>query len=172
MNIPTVAGQIILNGGQMMVFSKSDEKAKFVRQAITLLDKLGADSERQIYLKHIKQLSGVPVDVLQRDVFNRVTEPTEQQEYSTETLNIEDGTNRAIKCVLASMLYKKEYVNYSFPLKKYLNNNTYVRLYDLIMNKRAQGQEYKVSLVYDEFDVNNEPNLVDIISYNFEQNGD
>ena len=152
-------------------FSKSDEKAKFVRQAIALLDKLGSDSEKQIYLKHIKQLSGVPVDILQQDVFKRNNQTVQEQKFDSQELSIEDGTNRAIKCALASMLYKKEYVNYAFPLKKYLKNNTYIRLYDLIMNKRALGQEYKVSLVYDEFDVDNEPNLIDIINYNFEQNG-
>lgn len=152
-------------------FSKSDEKAKFVRQAISLLDKLGSDSEKQIYLKHIKNLSGVPVDVLRQDVFKRATTAQKNADYEPADINMEDGTNRAIKCVLASMLYKKEYVNYNFPLKKYLLNNSYIKLYDLIIQKRAIGQEFKVSMLYDEFDMENEPNLVDIINYNFEQNG-
>ena len=66
---------------------------------------------------------------------------------------------------------KKEYVNYLFPLKKYLKNNSYIKLFDFIMQKRSNGQEYKISMMYDDFDMNNEPNLVDIINYNFEQNG-
>lgn len=153
-------------------FSKSDERARYVRQSIALLDKLGSDSEKQIYLKHIKTLSGVPVDVLRQDVFKRTNISEDKTNLdSADLVNMEDGTNRAIKCVLASMLYKKEYVNYQFPLKKYLKNNSYTKLYDLIMNKRTNGQEYKVSMVYDDFDMNNEPNLVDIINYNFEQNG-
>ena len=39
------------------------------------------------------------------------------------------------------------------------------------MQKRTSGQEFKVTMLYDEFDMENEPNLVDIINYNFEQNG-
>ena len=39
------------------------------------------------------------------------------------------------------------------------------------MKKRTSGQEFKVTMLYDEFDMENEPNLVDIINYNFEQNG-
>ena len=90
---------------------------------------------------------------------------------SNEVLNLEDGTNRAIKFILASMLYKKEYVNYQFNLKKYLKNNTYIELYNLIMEKYHQNKDFKVSSLYDDFDFDSEPNLVDIVNYNFEQNG-
>lgn len=152
-------------------FNKSDEKAKFVRDAINLLNKLSSISEKQIYLKHIKEKSGVPIDILQQDILKHNVVSKKPKIESNEVLNLEDGTNRAIKFILASMLYKKEYVNYQFNLKKYLKNNTYIELYNLIMEKYHQNKEFKVSSLYDDFDFDSEPNLVDIVNYNFEQNG-
>lgn len=154
-------------------FSKSDEKAKFVRESIALLDKLGSNSEKQIYLKHIKDKSGVPVDILQQDIFKRgiVSQPKPPQIENADVANLEDGTNRAIKFILAAMMYKEPYVNYNFNLKKYLKNDTYVKLYDLIMQKYAENKTFKVSVLYDYFDFDSESNLKDIVNYNFENNG-
>ena len=150
-------------------FTKSDEKARFVRNSLTLLSKLATTSEKQIYLKHIKKLSGVPIDILQQDVYNNANKIVSVQE-NKNIQNMEDGTNRAIKFILASMLYKKDYVK-NYNISQFLNNSTYVKLYNLILQKQKNNEQFKVSSIYDEFDVDNEPNLVDIIDYNFEQNG-
>lgn len=153
-------------------FEKSDEKAKFVRGALKLLENLGSDSEKQIYLKHIKEKSGVPIDILRQDLYNQnIAKPQINQIEHAESAGMEDSTNVAVKFILASMMYKKEYVNYNFNLKKYLKNDTYIKLYDLIMQKRQQNQSFKVSSLYDDFDFDSEPNLVDIVNYNFEKNG-
>ncbi len=153
-------------------FDKSDEKAKFVKNSLKLLEKLDTNSEKQIYLKHIKNKSGVPVDILQQDLFKRKTAiGSKPKIQNAESFSPEDGTNVAIKFILSSMLYKKDYVNYNFNLKKYLKNNTYIKLYDLIIEKHKVDQTFKVSSLYDEFDFDSEPNLVDIINYNFENNG-
>lgn len=152
-------------------FTKSDEKAKFVRQAIALLEKLGSDSEKQIYLNHIKELSGVPVDVLRQDIYKQAITQKTTQEITHTDIGIEDSTNKAIKYALGCMLYKKDYVNYRFPLRKYLANDSYIKLYDLLMQKYQNGQDFKITMLYDEFDMENEPNLVDIVNYNFEQDG-
>ncbi len=153
-------------------FEKSDEKAKFVRSALKLLEKLDSNSEKQIYLRHIKNKSGVPIDILQQDLFKRNVVSNKTIDSTAEEISTqENGTNRAIKFILSSMLYKKEYVDYNFNLKKYLKNDTYIKLYDLIMLKHSQDKSFKVSSLYDEFDFDSEPNLVDIVNYNFENNG-
>lgn len=150
-------------------FTKSDEKAKFVRSALDLLKKLNTNSERQIYLKHIKKLSGVPTDILMQDTYGFVkNKKPENQKENAQT--IEDGSNKAIKFILASMLFKKDYVK-NYNIRKFLHNNTYVKLYDLIMEKKQSNEPFTISSLYEEFDFNSEPNLVDIVNYNFEQNG-
>jgi len=152
-------------------FKQSNQKTKFMRDVIALLDKLNSDSEKQVYFKHIRDISGIPTDILRQDVFNRNVTQTEQSSKIEDNLNIEDGSNKALKFILASMLYKKEYVNYNFNLKKYLFNDTYAKLYDLIMSKTNSDQNFRISSLYDEFNFDEEPNLVDIINYNFEENG-
>lgn len=151
-------------------FKKSDQKAKFVRGALDILNTLKTNSEKQVYLKHIKDLSGVPIDVLRNDLtLNNVSQSN--VETQNEIQNLEDGSNRAIKFILAAMLYKKEFVKNNVNIRPYLHNNTYIKLYEYMLSKRQKNEIYTVSSLYDEFDVDNEPNLIDIINYNFEQIG-
>ena len=152
-------------------FTKSDEKAKFVRNSLDLLKKLATNSERQIYLKHIKNLSGVPIDVLQQDIYNLNNKiQTNEVVSQNNSQGMEDSSNRAIKFILASMLYKKDYVH-NYNIRQYLHNNTYVKLFDLLVQKYNEGKNFTISSLYEEFDFDSEPNLVDIVNYNFEQNG-
>ena len=132
-------------------FSKSNEKAKFVRSALGLLKKLPTSSERQIYLKHIKNLSGVPIDILQQDLYAENIKPNQTVLKNLDDVGMEDGTNKAIKFLLASMLFKKEYVQ-NINLLPYLKNNTYVRLYSMLKEKYSSGQNFTISSLYDEFD--------------------
>jgi len=157
---------------QNINFDMQDEKAKFIRDALAILNTLGSDSEKQIYLKKIKEISGVPIDVLRQDLFKNNVFTDETKNLPTkEMAGLEDGTNKAIKFILASMLYKKDYVNYKVNLNKYLYNNTYVKLYELLMNKVKNKENFTVSSLIDEFNFEQEPNLIDIVNYNFEQNG-
>lgn len=148
--------------------TKNDEKAKFVKGSLQLLQKLKTNSERQVYLPHIKLLSGVPIDVLQNDLFEGVVVSKTEKQPSIQSM--EDGFNKAIKFLLASILYKKEYVT-NYNIRRFLHNEIYIKLYDLILERKAKNQELRVGELYDIFDVDNEPNLVDIINYNFEENG-
>lgn len=152
-------------------FSKSEQKAKFIKNALQILDKLSTDSEKQIYLKHIKDLSGVPIDILQQDLFKRNSVKIDNTFDMSSQQGLEDATNKAIKFILASMLFKKDYVDFKFNLKKYLKNDSYIKLYDYIIDKVNSNTPFTVSSLYDIFDMDNEPNLVDIINYNFEKFG-
>ena len=152
-------------------FEKSDEKAKFVKNALNLLSKLSTDSEKQVYLKHIKELSGVPIDVLQRDAFNINSFDAKDKETPiNENSKMEDASNKATKFILASMLYKKDYA-FKYDIRDYLYNDSYIKLYNLIKNKRDNGENLKIAMLYDEFDMDNEPNILDIVDYKFDQNG-
>ena len=152
-------------------FAKTDQKAKFVKNALKLLEKLSTNSERQVYLKHIKDLSGVPLDILQRDMLDLPLNKGKEDDTSfNERYEVEDASNKAIKFILASMLQKKDYA-YKYDISNFLRNNSYIRLYSLLNTKREKGEDLKIAMLFDEFDMDNEPNIVDIIEYNFEQNG-
>lgn len=150
-------------------FAKNDEKATFVRNALKTLSHLTTSSERQIYLKHIKNLSGIPIDILQQDAYINSQKVVEEK-VSPTIANTEDGSNKAIKFILASMLYKKDYVK-NVNIRQYLHNNTYIKLYDFLIEKIKNNKHFTISSLYDEYNLDDEPNLVDIINYNFQQNG-
>ena len=149
--------------------SKKDEKAKFVNIALSIVNELDSNSEKQIYLDIIKKLSGVPIDILNRDLSKDLTSIKENTVEETTLQNTEDAEIKAIKFILASILHRKQYSNFDFNLKKYLINNSYVKLYDLLKDAHSKDEILMISSLYDIFDIENEPNISDIIGYNFEE---
>ncbi len=146
--------------------SKIDEKAKFVKEALNIVNELNTNSEKQVYLEVIKNLTNVPIDVLQHDL-DISSEKVVKKEEKPEIQYSEDAEIKAIKYILASLCYKKDYANYNFDLEKYLINPTYIKLYKMLKEYHQKNEEFRISTLFDSFDVDNEPNLKDIIDYNF-----
>ena len=70
---------------------------------------------------------------------------TEDNGVIQESVGVEDATNKAIKFILASMLYKKEYV-LDYDIKKYLYNDSYIKIYDLLTNSKKNNTETTLTL--------------------------
>lgn len=155
----------ILNKLEQYDLNKVDEKAKFVKSAIEIVNELNTNSEKQVYLDVIKKLSGVPTDVLKRDLIDKKEEKIFRQQPVTYA---EDAEVKSIKFVLASLCYKKEYANFNFDLNKYLINSSYIKLYQTLKDYNDRNEKFLISYLYNLFDVDNEPNIKDIIDYNFE----
>ncbi len=156
----------IMNKLEQFDLNKVDEKAKFVKSAIDIVNELNTNSEKQVYLDVIKKLSGVPTDVLRRDLIDKKEENLNQQQQSV--VYTEDAEIKSIKFILASLCYKKDYANFDFDLKKYLVNPSYIKLYETLKEYNDKNEKFLISYIYDLFDVDNEPNIKDIINYNFE----
>lgn len=146
---------------------KHDEKARFVNIAISIINELKTNSEKEIYLDLIKKISGVPIDILKRDLGDVNIIENIQPETPQLTVS-EDAEIKAIKFIIASLLYKKEYANFDFDLDKYLINPSYKQLYSLLKNANNDNKDIKISNLYDVFEVESEPNILDIINFNFE----
>ena len=147
--------------------SKVDEKAKFVAEALNIVNELKTFSEQQVYLEIIKNISGVAIDILKRDLTQKTMDkPAEKQE--NQIVYSEDAEVKAIKFVMASLCHKKEYAKFDFDLKKYLLNPTLLKLYDLMKQYNQNNEKLLISSLFDLFDVENEPSIQDLIDYNFE----
>ena len=156
----------IRNKMEQFDLMKIDEKAKFVKEALNIVNELNTNSEKQVYLEVIKNLTNISTDVLQHDLDNSLDKVV-KQETKTEINYTEDAEIKAIKFILASLCYKKEYANFDFDLEKYLINPTYIKLYKMLKEYHMKNEEFRISILFDTFDVENEPNLKDIIDYNF-----
>lgn len=156
----------IYNKLEQFDLSKLDQKAKFVTTCLEIVNSLKTFSEKQVYLEVIKKLTNVPIDVLKRDLIDRGSIP--QSTESKEVDYFENAEVKAIKFILASLCYKKDYANYNFDLEKYIVNSSYKKLYLLLKNYHNKNEKFLISNLFDNFDLDNEPAIKDLIDYNFD----
>ena len=142
--------------------SKSDQRGKFAKAVIAHLKKLETGAMQEPYLDKLWQMTNIPVDVLRRDLLNLGSTKIEPQKKEEKVLTVrENGNIKAEKFVLASILHKMDYVDSKIDYKKLLPNRLE------IINIVTSGK--KISALYDEYDIENNPFLQDIIYFNFEE---
>jgi len=87
------------------------EKGKFIKEAYAIINNLSGDAEKELYLKLVSKLTNVSIDVLRRDL--NKTEPVNNPKFEEDIQKTnevrEEGIQKAIKFILASILHKKEY---------------------------------------------------------------
>ncbi len=155
---------LIYNKLEKFDLNKVDQKAGFLNACLEILNGIATNSEKQVYLEVIKNLTGIPIDVLKRDLVDKKFVPKvedKQLDY------FEDAEVKSIKFIMASLCHKKEYANFYFDLEKYLKNPTLRQLYQTLKEYNQKGEQFLISYLYDMFDVENEASIKDIIEYNF-----
>lgn len=157
----------IYNKLEQYDLNKLDEKAQFVNSALSILNELTTNSEKQLYLDVINKITNVPIDVLKKDL-TKSNESVIKNQHN-EVQYFEDAEIKAVKFILASLLYKKDYINYNFSLDKYLVNPSYKKLYQILKQYSEKNEQFLISNLFDIFDIENEPNIKDLIDYNFDE---
>ena len=140
-----------------------EEKGKFISNALEDIAKIEIDSSQEPYLEKLRNISGVPIDILRRDIQKLKKGQISEKEKKDEGVLIsrENGNIRAVKFILASLIYKKDFVNKKLDYKKLLPN------YGDIIDKASEG--ITISSYFDYFDVENYPILKESIEFNFEE---
>ena len=142
------------------------EVSKYLKEALEIIKQLPTSAEQEIYLKLVRDLTGISIDSLKRDLGYEVKSQSIVNEDKTLEVR-EEAILRATKFVLASMLHKKDYAD--IPIDKmYFKNSNYQKLYNFIIDKRQNGQDYKVSDIFTIFDIDEDKDIADIVDYNFE----
>lgn len=142
--------------------AKSDEKGKFVKEVLNHLAKLEDASSQEPYLDKIRDLTNIPVEVLRRDLTGKSGAVKQEAKKQENVLIVrENGNIKAEKFILASILYKKDYLNPKINYKKLLPNRN--DILEIVESGKS------VSSIFDEFDVDNNPLLQDVIYFNFEE---
>lgn len=158
----------IHNSAKNKDLQKNNEKAKFVNEALRIISALGNEAEKQVYLDMVKKMSGVPIDILRRDLEKSAVNQSSQSEIAQESAT-DNNVQRAIKFILASLLFKKEYASL-YDITKWTSNNSYKKLFEYLKTTIEKGEKPLVTYLYDIFDMDNEPNIKDITLYNFDNN--
>lgn len=146
------------------------EKSKFVTEAFEVLKILKTISEKEVYLKLISRLTNINIDSLKRDLLNFDSGGT-QKPQNDIIQNAgefrEDSNQKAIKFLLASLLYKKDYAKFDNTI--YFKNPSYQKLFDYMMECNQNNKVYTVSSIFDMFEVDENNDIKQIINFNFNE---
>ena len=91
------------------------------------------------------------------------------KEIATETGMVvrQDGHVKAVKFVLASIVHKQEYALKALKLNLKFKNSNYQNLYDFAVKSEIENKPYTISSLFDIYDVDNNPDIKEIIDYDF-----
>ena len=162
---------LIRDFAKMYDLSKMEEKSKFIADALNVIKSLSSESEQEIYLKMIQELTNINISVLKSDLgklSNSIPTQEDIVESKEKTINLKENSYvKAVKFIIASLLYKKEYARLDGNIEPNLRNSDYVKIYKYIENEYENNRKPIVSKLFDMFDVENTADIYDIVNFQF-----
>ncbi len=151
--------------------SNNFEKRKFIAEAFEVIKSLGTSSDREVYLKLMRDLTNIPIDILRRDLESNKQPKLEVVE-EKPLEHREDSIQKAIKFVLASFVHKKPYAHFEEITNMYFKNSNHQKLFDYVKECFDKDIKYTVSSLFDMFDIEENTDIKDIIDFNFAEYGE
>jgi len=155
---------------------KLEEKNKFIRDALNVIKSLPTQSEQELYLKMVQELSNVTMTVLKSDLNNVSNVEINQEdivENSESQINLKENAYvKAVKFVISALLYKKDYAKLNDNIKENLLNPDYIKIYEYIETEYKNDRKPIVSKLFDMFDVEGSKDIYDIVNFVFSEGDD
>ena len=154
---------------------KLEEKTKFVAECLTVINTLSSESEKDIYLSKLRDMTNIAISVLKDDLKNikstSITDEVDENSVkgTNDSVNLKENAYvKAVKFVISALLFKKEYAKLDENIKENIKNGDYIRIYEYIEKQYVEGNVPKVSTIFDLFeDATNNSDVNDIINYEF-----
>lgn len=148
---------------------KVDEKNKFINDALGVIKKLQTQSEQELYLKMVQELTNVVMSVLKGDL-NNLSDKVEIKENIVNKEKLpttnENKYIKSVKFVLATLLFKKDYAKMNENIRAGILNPDFVKIFDYIKEETDAGRTPIVSKIYDMFDdTDNNAEVNELIEY-------
>lgn len=142
-----------------------EQKGLFASAVLEHIRKIDSLAKREPYLKKLRDLTDIPIDVLRRDLERKGQEKQREKETKKEDENVltsrENGNIRAVKFVLSSLIHGKSYVD------KNIDYRALMPQQEKIIEMAEKG--IAVSSYFDYFDVENMPLVKDCLVFDFDQ---
>jgi len=156
---------------------RMEEKNKFINDSLNVIRTLPTQSEQEIYLKMVQDLSKVTMNVLKSDLENITTNTDIKQDEINDIednqINLKENAYvKAVKFVISALLHKKDYATLSDDVKENLLNPDYVKIYEYVKEEYDAGRIPIVSKLFDMFDVEGSKDIYDIVNYVFSSGDD
>lgn len=139
----------------------AEQKGKFVKEVLGQIRKLGSATLFEPYLEKVRDLTKIPLDILRRDINVETTKPGFKIKEPTPPPVVENGDEKAVKFILASLLHKKDYVDERIDYQKLLEG---FEKYLEIINKNLP-----LSAIFDDESASDDVLLMDIVNFNFSE---
>ena len=149
---------------------RAEERNAFVVSALNVIKKLDSNTEQNVYLELVKNISNISIDVLKKDlenIDNVKIEKNNEEEREDNSITKENAYVKAVKFVMGALLHKKEYAELSDDIKDNLLDSDIAKLYNYLLECKNCGKTPIVSHVFDMFNVENSPIIAEIINFNF-----
>ena len=137
----------------------AEQKNKFVKEILAEIRKLGSPTLFEPYLEKVRDLTKIPIDILRRDVNQQQERPKFKIQEPTLTQTVENGDEKAVKFILASLLHKKDYVDKRIDYQKLLEG--FEKYLDII------NQNLPLSAIFDDEDSSSDKMLMELVNFNF-----
>ena len=149
--------------------ASNESRSEFLKKAIDLIKTLPTLAEADVYVNTIAKYANVANNVVRESLNNAMSSLNKtkqtQPELTQMPQNFSDAYQKADKIILASIIHKKPYVNDNVNLS-FVNTN-YQRLYAIIESKKENGQEFKISDLYDVFNLEEDKDIAELVNYQF-----
>ncbi|MBQ7351886.1 MAG: DNA primase [Clostridia bacterium] len=152
-------------------FDRVEEKNKFIGDALNVVKTLPTQSEQELYLKMIQDMTGITITVLKRDLQEKSDTNIVQDDIvkiEDNHINLKENAYvKAVKFIISALLHKKDYATLNEKIRENLLNSDYIKIYDYVKSQVDIGKVPIVSKLFDMFDVEGSKDIYDIVNYVF-----
>ena len=138
---------------------KTEEKRRFITEALKIVRDAESESEREVLLKKIRDKTGITYQSLERDLQNvkketPSTEPQDFKERMAETASGTDKQQKAKRFILAARLFSAPYAAGVSVTELPLKDETHIIIARYIADREAQGERIRPSELFEFLDEN------------------
>ena len=139
--------------------SKTEEKRRFVAEALKIVKDAESESEREVLLKKIRDLTGITYHSLERDLQSvkketPAPEPQVLKERIVETAAGTDKQQKAKRFILAAKLFSAPYAEDLAVAELPLKDETHIIVANYIAERESKGERIRPSELFELLDEN------------------
>ena len=138
---------------------KTEEKRRFVAEALKIVKDAESESEREVLLKKIRDLTGITYHSLERDLQSvkketSAPEPQVLKERIVETAAGTDKQQKAKRFILAAKLFSAPYAEDLAVAELPLKDETHIIVANYIAERESKGERIRPSELFELLDEN------------------
>jgi DNA primase len=146
-----------------------EAKRGYISEALKIIKRLD-DVERESYTKLLQKQTGYTLDFLKREQTDIISGGYSDENTARIVTILMSADETAVRFILSSLIFEKDYVDKSFDISPFLSENCFVQIYDYIKDCHKKNKKPMPSLLYDITDKESEDEVNAILNLDLEAN--